>query len=270
MFRADLHIHTTMSDGSMTAPEIAARAAKLGLTHIAFTDHDTTEEAEEAVLSAREQGLHAVPAVEISAFLPSLGTKAHILGYGYQRNAHIEALCAPTRQRRHQNSLWQIGVLQQLGYAISEELVRPFAHGVLYKQHIMDYLVKTGQADDLFGETFRRLFGKGGPCYSTIEYVNALDAVQAVTADGGRAVLAHPGQQYNLSAVPMLVEAGLAGIELDHRSNTAADREEIHTLCRKYGLVKTGGSDFHGRYSRPGSELGGHLADDSSQVLFET
>lgn len=270
MFRADLHIHSTMSDGSMTAPEIATRAAKLGLTHIAFTDHDTTEGAKEAVRSAREQGLYAVPAVEISAFLPSLGTKAHILGYGYRDNAHIEALCTPTRQRRHQNSLWQIGVLQQLGYTISEELVHPFAHRVLYKQHIMDYLVKTGQAGELFGETFRRLFGKGGPCYSTIEYVNARDAVQAITADGGRAVLAHPGQQKNLFAVPMLVEAGLAGIELDHRSNTAADREEIHTLCRKYRLIKTGGSDFHGRYSRPGSALGGHLADDSSRVLFET
>lgn len=270
MFRADLHIHSTMSDGSMTAPEIAARGARLGLTHIAFTDHDTTEGATEAVRSAREQGLHAVPAVEISAFLPSLGTKAHILGYGYRDNAHIEALCAPTRQRRHQNSLWQIGVLQRLGYTISEELVCPFAHRVLYKQHIMDYLVKTGQADELFGETFRRLFGKGGPCYSTIEYVDARDAVQAITADGGRAVLAHPGQQQNLFAVPMLAKAGLAGIELDHRSNTAADREEIHTLCRKYGLIKTGGSDFHGRYSRPGSALGGHLADDSSRILFES
>lgn len=268
MYCADLHIHSTLSDGSQPVEEIVRLAARLGLTHLAFAEHDTTQGAREAVAAARAQGLHAVPAVEISAFLPSLGVKAHILGYAYRQNTHIEALCAPTLQKRHQNSLRQIDLLKRMGFSISREMVSALFCRPLYKQHIMDYLVKTGQADALFGETFRRLFGKGGPCAFSIDYADAADAVRAIAADGGYPVLAHPGQQKNLAAVPMLVKAGLFGIEQNHPFNTAADRAEIAALCREYGLIPTGGSDYHGRYGRAGSELGGHPAPAESRILF--
>ena len=261
--KADLHVHSVQSDGSLTRREILLRAQALGITHLAFTEHDDTRFAAAAQALGRSFGVTVLPAVEISAFDEALGRRAHILGYLYTRTAAIEAVCAPVLRRRHENCLRQLAVLAQHGYRITPDDVLPYAQGgTLYKQHLLQYLVDSGQSEALFGEVYRRFFAPGGLCAHRIDYPDARAAVAAIRADGGYAVLAHPGQQQNFALVPALAAAGLSGIELNHPSNSEEDRRRVRALCAQHGLFCTGGSDFHGAYETGRDQLGAFLAPD--------
>lgn len=260
MFYGDLHVHTSVSDCSMTAEEILRLAVKKGITHIAFTDHDTTVKAKEHAALAARYGICAVPAIEISAYDHEKGKKVHILGYGYRSNYHIRKLVDETLKRRDGNCRKQIAILHKLGYSMDLGKIEKLSDTSLYKQHILSYLVMTGQEKELFGEVYRNIFKNGGPCDFDIRYPSAVDAVKAVKADGGCAVLAHPGQQQNFYLVPALVRAGLNGIERNHPANSRHDREKTDQLCREYGLFATGGSDFHGSYGMERVGLGGERA----------
>ena len=263
MSKADLHLHSVQSDGSCTREEILRRAVQLGLTHLSFTEHDDTRFASQAVSLGRKFGLWVLPGVEISAFDKVLGKRAHILGYLYRSTAAITSVCAPVLRRRHENCLWQIEQLRRLGYRITAQDVLPYAAGgTLYKQHIYHYLLDSGQSKALFGRVKQELFSHGGPCDRRIEYPDPREAVAAIRADGGFAVLAHPGQQQNFALLPDLVDAGLSGIELCHLSNSPSDRLQIRALAKQYGLFCTGGSDFHGIYEEGRDQLGVCLAPE--------
>ncbi|MDD3404601.1 MAG: PHP domain-containing protein [Hespellia sp.] len=269
MYEADLHIHTSVSDCSMDAEEILELASMRGLTHIAFTDHDTTQHSREHVDLAKCYGITAISGVEMSAYDFANEKKVHILGYGYQSHAHIEAIGKETLKRRDENCRRQIEILKDLGYQIEISEIEKLGGSCIYKQHILDYLVKTGQSETIFGTVYRTIFKNGGPCDFDIIYPAAEDAVRAIKADGGYAVLAHPGQQDNYAALPGLADAGLAGIEWNHPSNGQQDRNRIEELCKKYHLFMTGGSDFHGRYENTKTELGQYQAHESSSVIFQ-
>ena len=119
MYRADLHIHTAVSDCSLQTEAILAGAKAEGITHLSFTDHDTTIDAEKHKALAEEQGIQAIPGIEMSAFDFKRNKKVHILGYKYQTNRQIEAIGRETLKKRNENCLKQIGILKNLGYRIS-------------------------------------------------------------------------------------------------------------------------------------------------------
>ncbi len=249
MMRGDLHIHSRYSDGSYSHGDALLRAKEAGLSFVSFTDHDTVAGSAAAVELGITMGISVIPGVEISAWDQASRHKVHILGYGYRPEAsHITALCAPLLAARQANTLRQLALLQNAGYPISIELVRAAAHGapVLYKQHLMRVLVDAGLDDDLYGPLYRSLFKGAGLAAGDIDYVDARDAVRAIVADGGLAVLAHPGQLDNWDAVPALVDAGLSGIEYLHESHRTADHRQVLFLAKKYGLLLAGGSDDHG------------------------
>ena len=170
--------------------------------------------------------------------------------------------------RRHGNSLRKIEILRELGYKITEEDVRRYAGKYIYKQHILKYLVDSGQEDELFGKVYYTLFKQNGPCDFDITYVDAVEAVQAINADGGKAVLAHPGQQDNFSMIPQLKEAGLWGIELLHPMHNQADREKVLAEAERFGLYCTGGSDYHGTYTKTIHELGHYSPAEATVRLL--
>lgn len=149
MYFADLHVHTNVSDCSMSAENILKKAKKSGITHIAFTDHDTTQCAFEHQRLAAEFGIQAIPAVEMSAYDYEGKRKVHILGYGYKTTEHIEAIGSETLRKRHENCLRQIHILNNIGYQVPVEEVQKMAGDCIYKQHILDYLLKTGQSKSL-------------------------------------------------------------------------------------------------------------------------
>ncbi|GAA0802471.1 PHP domain-containing protein [Faecalicatena orotica] len=268
MYAADLHIHTDVSDCSMNAEEILKLALDKGITHLAFTDHDTTDCAGEHLKLAEKYGIRAIPGVEMSAYDYKKKKKVHILGYGYQTNRQIEAIGRETLKKRTENCLKQIEILNTLGYHVPEEEAARMGRTGVYKQHILDYLVKTGQEETMFGEVYHNIFKNNGPCDFDITYPAAEDVIQAIKADKGSAVLAHPGQQNNYSSIHRLTEAGLDGIELNHPSHRKNDRIRVEEYCRTYQLIMTGGSDFHGSYEKTRTELGGFPAHKSSEILF--
>lgn len=269
MYQADLHVHSSVSDCSMRAEEILEEARRRGITHLAFTDHDTTEKAFEHVKLAETYGICAVPGVEMSAYDYRNNRKVHILGYGYKEVEYIEQIGRDTLKKRNANCEKQIEILNRLGYDVPLDEVKKLAGKCIYKQHILDYLVKTGQTDVMFGTIYRTIFKNGGPCDFDIAYPDAEDAVRAIKAAGGRAVLAHPGQQNNYSLIPRLVEAGLDGIEYNHPSHSNADKRQVREYADRYSLFLTGGSDFHGRYENTVSELGQYPAPENSRFILK-
>lgn len=267
--KADLHIHSTHSDGSQSRTWLLEQAQLAGVTHMAFTEHDTTLDADQAVTLGEAYGITVFRALEISAFDFGVGKKAHILGYNFQTTTHIEALCRPTLLKRHANAVRQIEILQSLGYAITlEEILQYTPTNIIYKQFILDYLVKTGQSDSHFGEIYQNIFKNGGPCDFGITYVDAAKAVRAIHADGGVSCLAHAGQQQNFAIVPSLVQAGMQAIERNHPANSASDVAQIDALAQQFDLYQSGGSDYHGRYEKRNTVVGQFTAHEDFVAML--
>lgn len=266
MYRADLHLHTTISDGSEDAVQILEMARQAGLTHLAFTNHDTTKMWEKYIAEAKEYGIHAIPGIEMSACDYEEDVKAHILGYGYTSTVHMEKIGSETLRKRNENGLKYIEILNTIGYKADAKEIQRLSTTAVYKQHILAYLVKTGQADTIFGDVYYKVFKNGGPCAFDLEYPDPVECVKAICADGGTAVLAHPGQQDNFRLLPKLVEAGLKGIEYSHPSHNEALRKRTMQAAEEFGLFMTGGSDYHGVYEKTKTEFGKYTAHISSRA----
>lgn len=260
MTKADLHIHSTVSDGSLSVAEIVERAKNNGLDAIAITDHDTLAH---AALIAQNPPIKVLAGIEISAFDYETNVRVHVLGYNIQDAAAVESFTKPLLEARHANSLKQIAILNANGYPIDAEQL-PKANGkYIYKQHIMDYLVSAGRVNEMFGEFYYHTFKNKGICDFDIEYLNPFEAVRVIKKAGGQAVLAHSGQQQNFHLIPKLVACGLDGLELNHHANSAKDQEIIREYAALYKLFLTGGSDFHGRYELNSPDIGDYISDIS-------
>ena len=253
-FSADLHVHSTVSDGSDSAAVIAADVAARGLTHVALTNHDTTRGLDEAAAAGARAGVQVVGGVEISAYDAARGRKVHVVGLGLREESPaVEALCAQTLVRRDENSRWQLDRLIEAGFAPDLALIEKLAaaSGVLYKQHIMAGLTDAPYGSEAYVSLYRSLFKGDGICARDIVYVDACNAVSAIVADGGFAVLAHPGQLDSWDIVPDLVSAGLSGIEAAHPDHGACDERRARDVAEAHGLFCSAGSDYHGRFGAP-------------------
>jgi len=256
--RADMHIHSRWSDGSDTIAEIMEELRDCGVTMASVTDHDTTAHLDDLDREARERRIRPVSGIEISAFDPGTGKKAHILGYGFTSTRSIDTLCAPVLERRAGATAEKIALLAEAGYDVDLETVR-IDNGypkTLYKQHIMVSLMLRGIADSIYGDLYRTLFKGLGICAGDIEYPDYREAIRCIHEDGGLAVLAHAGQQDLYGEIPIMVREKLDGIEYYHEAHNLADHKKILALSAEYSLFLTGGSDSHGTlgsYHRPGS-----------------
>jgi predicted metal-dependent phosphoesterase TrpH len=253
---ADLHTHTTFSDGSDCFAEVARRAAERGITHLAFTDHDTLVKSEQCRDEAARYGVVGIRGIEISAWDPIGGRRAHILGYGFANEdaLAVEQLCGPIRAARNTNSLAQMEKLERCGYRLNRALVTRLANdgACVFKQHIMAALTPAPFKSDEYQGLYRRIFKGDGICArDLIDYPDAREAVEAIRQSGGIAVLAHPGEFDNYAFIPALVDAGLVGIERNHPRHSYHDQAKVDQLARTYGLIRTGGSDYHGGFGAP-------------------
>ncbi|WP_010648694.1 PHP domain-containing protein [Oceanobacillus massiliensis] len=249
--KADLHIHSNHSDGSSSTMEIMQSAREKGVTHLSIVDHDTVEGLPEAVRVGRSLGIKVISGIEISAYDFKRKRKVHILGYNYHLDAqHIRTVCEPLRKRRHRHSRWQMEQIQEAGYSIDRSRIEQQAQpsDTVYKQHIMDCLTKASYPSEEYQQLYKKLFKNDGAASGDIEYADAFKAVRAIVADGGLAVVAHPGQLDSYEIIPELVEAGLGGIERNHPDHTAQDHKRVEDLAREHDLVMTGGTDYHGRF----------------------
>lgn len=249
----DLHVHTTVSDGSDTFAEVLSQAKEQGITHLAFTNHDTTAGLDEAITLGAVFGIEVIGGVEISAWDSEHERKVHILGYGLTTESPaVEKLCIPLLKRRDVTTRWQLDRLLGKEYPIDEDKIQAYASAseALYKQHLMAELTDEPYGSEIYQNLYRLLFKGNGLCARDIEYVDARDAVRAIVSDDGVAVLAHPGQLDSYAPVENLVDCGLCGIEKYHPDHGPEDWARCDMLADRFNLVRTAGSDYHGRFGR--------------------
>lgn len=258
--KADLHIHSTVSDGSNTIGQIIGMAKDKGLDVIAITDHDTMSHITQI---PTDTDIKVIAGVEISSVHSKTNTRAHVLGYNIQKPEIITVLTQSSLEARNKNSEKQAEILINAGFWIDMDKLARADGKYLYKQHIMDWLVTTGQAPDMFGNFYQKTFKQGGICAFDIDYTDVFDAVKAIKEAGGLAVLAHPGQQQNFWLIPELVNLKLDGLELNHHTSSPKDKKIIIDHANQYKLFLSGGSDFHGKYEPQPFGVGDFLSEKS-------
>lgn len=247
----DLHCHSTASDGTL-APEAVARLAKeRGLSAFILTDHDTIAGVPAAMAEAAKLGVDFLPGIEISAdYKP--GTM-HLLGYGVDPQSQVLAdMNKGLIEARDQRNPRIIARLNELNVAITMEEIEAQAGGeVVGRPHIAAVLVRKGYVNSIKA-AFDKYLGTTGAAYFDKERLSPGRAIELVRESGGVTVLAHPVQLRTENdgqlerVLKDLLDLGLAGIEVIHSDHDAALVTKYAALADRLGLLKTGGSDFHG------------------------
>jgi hypothetical protein len=248
----DLHCHSTASDGTLKPAEVVRLAVARELSALALTDHDTIGGVAEAAEEAAKLGIDFLPGIEISAEYPQPGTM-HLLGYGIDPQSDVlRDLTKTLLAGRDNRNPKIIAKLQQLGVSITMPEVEAEAGGkVIGRPHIAAILMRKGYVNSI-KHAFEKYLAPGGAAYFDKERLSPADAISLIRQSGGLPVLAHPIQlRYQNDAqlereVKDLVDLGLAGIEVIHSDHGAQLIEKYTALADRYGLLKTGGSDFHG------------------------
>lgn len=261
---ADLHTHTKASDGTCEPAENVRLAKEAGLAALAITDHDTVAGIPEAIKAASALGVEIIPGVEVSSV--GKGQDIHVLGYfvPYEDPAFEERLFR-LRETRHERNQLLIARLQELGIDISLEKVYRRKQGTdknIGRPHIAEELMELGVVSTI-AEAFDKYLGKGGAAYVNPPRITPQEAITLIKEAGGVAVLAHPGLYDDDELVEELIVFGLDGIEVNHPDNDEVQKMRYSKWAAQYGLVVTGGSDFHGwRGEEPfHAMLGSHTAE---------
>jgi hypothetical protein len=248
----DLHCHSTASDGTLSPAEVVRLAVDVGLSALALTDHDTIGGVQEAAKEAGRLNLDFLPGIEISAEYPQPGT-LHLLGYGVDpQSTTLRDLTKTLIAGRDNRNPKIIDKLQKLGVAITmEEVQRESGGKVVGRPHIAAILVRKGYVSSI-KQAFDKYLAPGGAAYFDKERLSPAKAISMILESGGLPVLAHPIQlRYHNDAelerlIKDLLDMGLAGIEVIHSDHGPELIEKYTALADRFGLLKTGGSDFHG------------------------
>ena len=251
----DLHVHTTASDGAHPPRQVVEMAARLGLRAIAIADHDTTAGAEEAQEAAASWAVEAIAAVEINAEFAH--TELHVLGYHVRlASERLQSVLGQLREGRLQRARAMVNRLTAMGLPLDWGRVMEIAGegSSVGRPHVAQALVERGYAVST-ADAFARYIGKGRPAHIERFKLAPAQAIALIREAGGVAVLAHPLQL--MDVVPELVGAGLAGLEAYYPGYSARETGFLLDLAARYGLLVTGGSDFHGGGVLPESRLGG-------------
>lgn len=258
----DLHVHSSVSDGTEPPDAVVAKAASLGLSAIALTDHDTLSGIPAARAAAASLPIDLVPGVELS--VDHDGLKLHMLAYFIEPDAGpLQDRLAMLRAGRDTRNVVIVERLNALGYPITmEDVLRHAGGDAVGRPHIADALVEAGSISSR-SEAFVDLLSDGGPAYVERERLTATEAVDLTIQSGGVNSIAHPltvnTDASNLrSVLGDLRDAGLVGLEAYYSEYAPAIRSQLASVAADLGLVATGGSDYHGA-GKPGLEIGtGH------------
>ena len=246
---ADLHCHSTASDGTLPPAKVVTRAAANSVDMLALTDHDTTAGLDEAYLSAQENNIRLIAGIELSVTWQ--GKLLHIVGLD------IDPEYRPLRQgirmlkEMREERAQEMGKrLARAGYNNAYENARRLAgNGNITRTHFARHLIEVGAAKD-FTDVFKRFLVRGKPGYYRVDWAPMEDAINWITDSGGVAVVAHP-MRYKLTAswlnrvIAGFREAGGKGIEVVCGHNSADDNARSAMFARKHGLLASQGSDFH-------------------------
>jgi len=258
MSKVDLHLHSCVSDGRYTPAEVVAKAAGLGLAVIALTDHDNVDGIASALEAAKNfPGLKVIPGVEISADEPE--GEVHMLGYfiDYTHPELLETL-KESRASRVGRAEEMVNKLAGLGLPVEWKRVQEISgDGTIGRPHIAQALLEKGYISTI-KEAFDRYIAYGGPAYVEREKIDPAEAINLILRAKGLPVLAHPLFSNNPEAlIARLKKSGLTGIEVYYGRYTTEEIKKLIGLADKYGLVPTGGSDYHGLDDNAETMMGG-------------
>ncbi len=241
--RVDLHTHSTASDGELSPAELVQLALERGLDVIALTDHDSVAGLDAALQAAQGTRLEVIPGVELSADVPQ--AEVHVLGYWMDWHApHFQEMLEKFRDGRVGRAENMVKKLAALGAPISFERVKEIAgDAAIGRPHVAQALLEAGHVSTV-AEAFDKYIARNGPAYVERFRLTPEDAVTLILSAGGVPVLAHP-REVTSYVLPM-VRAGLLGLEVHYGLYDDATIQMLSQLAREYGLVATGGSDFHG------------------------
>ncbi len=256
----DLHLHTTASDGVLTPSEIVRYAKSRGLQAIAITDHDTIEGCEEGSSEGEKLGFEVISGIEISAE-HSPGSM-HILGFFLDiHHALLNERLEYLQRARAERNPKIIEKLNQLGVRITyEEVLKASGGGQVGRPHFANVLIEKKYVRS-FQEAFERFLKKGAPAYVDKVRFTSKEALHFINEAKGVAVLAHPntlglGGHSDLEKLILrLVDEGLKGIEVYYPEHSSAEIGQYKALAERFGLLSTGGTDYHGM-EKNGLEIG--------------
>jgi len=240
----DLHTHSTASDGSRAPGDVVREAKRIGLSAIALTDHDTLDGIPEAVRVGMETGVRVVQGIELSAVEGDVET--HILGLHLSNTRDMEADLVALRAMRLTRAERIVARLNELGVRLElAAVLEQSAGGAVGRPHVARAMIAEGWAVD-FRDAFDRYLGNGRPAYVAKDRLAIGDAIALIHRAGGIAVLAHPAHGGTRERIESFVRAGIDGVEVRHPSHSSEDIARLLALVEHFGLVPSGGSDWHG------------------------
>ena len=245
----DLHAHSTASDGTATPTGAVEAANRAGVVALALTDHDTLAGVPEAQVAADRLGLRLVPGVELSVHQE--GVEVHLLGLHIRDVAGLQAELEAIRDQRRLRAIAMVEKLAAAGAPIAiEAVLAEAAGGAIGRPHVARALVAAGHVKDQ-REAFDRFLAAGRPAYVDKARLEIADGIAMVHRAGGLAIIAHPGAEGRRERIEPLVPMGLDGLEVRHPSHSAEDVKRLDALAQHFGLVVSGGSDWHGAMQGP-------------------
>jgi predicted metal-dependent phosphoesterase TrpH len=261
----DLHTHTTESDGTFTPLELIDRAQKLGLEALAISDHDTFAGYDQAAVYRGATGLDLICAIELSSVWSGFGAHrrtVHLLGYFLHQppSPDFRDWLQELQAARRDRNVRLVAKLKSLGVDIELREVEVMGRTLTGRPHFARVLIQKGYAAD-YEEAFRKYLDESAPGFVEREAPDVPVGIQRIILGGGLAVLAHPvrlgirDRAREESLIGKLRDAGLQGIEVYHSDQSHSDQARYLELAAKFGLVVTGGSDFHGDV-KPRIQLG--------------
>jgi predicted metal-dependent phosphoesterase TrpH len=250
LLNADLHSHSTVSDGTLAPGALAARAASQGVALWALTDHDETGGLAQARAAALDLGMAYLTGVEISVTFA--GETVHIVGLGFDAgDEDLQQALAQVRSGRERRARQMAQGLAQVGIAGAFEGALRYVGNpdLISRTHFARFLVETGRCSDTY-DVFRRYLTEGLPGYVPHQWARLGDAVRWITGAGGLAVVAHPARyRFSPSAEYALfsefVAHGGRGVEVMTGSHSEAERLRYADIALEFGLLASRGSDFH-------------------------
>ncbi|KUO52246.1 MAG: hypothetical protein APF76_04195 [Desulfitibacter sp. BRH_c19] len=258
---ADLHVHTTASDGTLKAYECIQKAVDIGLEAISITDHDTVEGIDEAIeTSKRYSDFIFVSGIELSTEYDD--TEVHVLGYLIDHYCtDLKIFLNKMKAEREERSKKIVKKLNEIGIKISfEELKGHVNSGTIGRPHIAQLLVEKGHTNTI-KNAFDKFLLKGRAAFVPRKKVSPEEAIQIILKANGLPVLAHPVFLNNKKQITDVLKLGFVGVEVEYPNHYIEFKRWLSLIAKEMDLLTTGGSDFHGGFK--GTELGSHTVNIS-------
>ncbi|MEM1282190.1 MAG: PHP domain-containing protein [Chlamydiota bacterium] len=251
-FRADLHCHTTASDGTLNPQEIIEEAIRCGLKGLSITDHDTIEAYHEAAPAAMEMGIELIPGVEFST--EYMGSNVHVLAYSFNtRHPSIIKLCEYHKERRVKRFFKMLEKLQEKGVHLKETDF-DLNDGSIGRPHLAKSMIAGGYVRSV-PEAFKKYLGDDQPCYVNPETISTEETIKIIHEANAYAVIAHPHLINNQNTLLGILELPFDGIEAYYARFSPSQEKRWVKIGEYRGWLITGGSDFHGN-TKPNLPLG--------------